>query len=149
MNNHPWLLPIIKQINTQGRNSLNNNLKKFEITDAQLEMLMFLKHSEEKSINQRCIENKLHLSNPTVVSLLDKLERKGLIVRSVSESDHRKKKIDITELGKKMCDALHDDFCEAEMRLTKGLSERDLEHMHDCLKMVLKNALANKEDKND
>lgn len=149
MKTNPWLLPIIKQINTQGRNILKRNLRKFEITDAQLEVLLFLKYSKNDSINQRCIENKLHLSNPTVVSLLDKLEQKGLVVRVVSENDHRKKKIDITDLGKKMCDALHDDFCTVENRLIQDLSEEDLEHMQYCLRIVLKNALAKKEDNND
>ncbi len=149
MNTVPWLLPIIKQINTKARNCLKNNLKRYEITDAQFEVLIILSKNKSKSVNQRYIEQELHLSNPTIVSLIDKLEEKGLVKRILSKNDRRQKEIVITELGEKMHEALYDDFCRSDFYLTNNMTSAETEELKRLLRIVLENAAAKKEDRND
>ena len=149
MNTVPWLMPMIKQINTKARNCLKNNLKRYEITDAQLEVLILLSKHKYKSINQRYIEQQLHLSNPTIVSLLDKLEEKKLVQRVISKDDRRQREIVITELGEKMHEALYDDFCRSDFYLTSGLTSDEVGELKRLLSIVLENTSAKKEDRND
>lgn len=144
-----WLLTIVKQINTGARGHLKNNLKRYEITDAQLEVILYLNRNRGIEINQRQLEGELHLSNPTIVSLIDRLEEKGLVVRSLSGRDHRHKFINITELGINMCEALYDDFCEAEAKLLQGISEEEELILNKLLNIVLSNVSNMRGGKND
>lgn len=139
MENTPWLIPIIKQINTLSRNNLKNNLKRYDITDAQLEVLLFLKKNSDKNINQRLIETELHLSNPTIVSIIDRLEEKKLVKRAISENDHRQKHIIITYVGKKLCNDLFHDFCNEENSLFLNISEKEKTVLKELLLKVLLN----------
>lgn len=135
----PWLLPTLKQINTRARNLLKNNLKRHDITDAQLEVLLFLNRKQGESLHQREVERELRLSNPTIVSLLDKLEEKGLAKRVPCQRDRRKNLIHITEKGIAFCDSLFDDFCAVEALLLQDLSSDDAETLASLLKQVWKN----------
>ncbi len=146
MRKNPWLLPLIKQINTKARSDLNNNLRRYDITDAQLEVLMYLIKHKEEGINQRQIEGALSLSNPTVVSLLDRLEEKKLIKRAPSESDRRQKLVTITEDGISLCGALYDDFCKKEQSLLEALDEEEKKILKRLLHSLLDNILESKGD---
>ncbi|MBR5236765.1 MAG: MarR family transcriptional regulator [Clostridia bacterium] len=146
MYKNPWLLRLIKQINTKARNDLNNNLRRYDVTDAQLEVLMYLIKHKEECINQRQIEGALSLSNPTVVSLLDRLEEKKLIMRLPGASDRRQKQVTITESGKSLCDALYDDFCKKEQSLLESLDKEDQKTLKRLLDSLLENILESKGD---
>lgn len=48
-------------------------------------------------MNQRDIEEELHLSNPTVTGILKRMERKGFITRVVGSKDRRYREVRLTE----------------------------------------------------
>lgn len=146
MDNKPWFLRLIKQINTKVRNNLKNNLKRYDVTDAQLEVIMYLKFNKEKGVNQRDVENELRLSNPTVVSIIDRLEEKGLVSRIPCEADRRQKNLLITENGEKLCDALYDDFCNMESAVLDCISENEQAVLKGLLNLLLKNVEKIKEE---
>ncbi len=145
MNNNLCILSIIKQINTKVRNDLNNNLRKYEITDVQLEVLIYLIKHRNEVIIQRQIEKELSLSNPTIVSVLDRLQEKQLVVRTPGEIDRRQKVVTITPLGIKMHEALCEDFQKEENSLLEGLGEDSQEMLKNLLAMLLENISASKE----
>ena len=106
-----WCLQAIKKINTEARNRCNRHLKKFNITDAQLDVLFFLFESGDEKITQRDIENELHLSNPTIVSIIDRLEKKGFVRRVSSDKDHRCKYIEVTDQCAEIRNDVYDGLC--------------------------------------
>lgn len=134
-----WCLQAIKKINTEARNRCNRHLKKFNITDAQLDVLFFLFESGEAKITQRDIENELHLSNPTIVSIIDRLEKKGFVRRVSSDKDHRCKYIEVTEQCAEIRNDVYDGLIQNEECLLDGLSADERDQLRNLLCKMLHN----------
>lgn len=134
-----WNLLIIKKINTIARNRCNKHLRKFNITDAQLDILFYLFESQESRINQRDLEKALQLSNPTIVSILDRLEAKGLIHRVISETDRRVRYIEVTEACRDIREDVYKGMYENEAELVAGLTDTEKKELERLLKKMLSN----------
>lgn len=73
---------------------------KYEITSPQL--LCLLGIAEEKFITQSQLAQKVYLSPSTVVGILDRLEKRNLIVRERDKNDRRVVHLSTTKIGKKV-----------------------------------------------
>lgn len=71
--------------------------KEFGLTTPQLLVLQTVAATEEQPI--RAISAEVNLSQATVTSIVDRLERRGLLTRKRSETDRRKVFLVITEAG--------------------------------------------------
>ncbi len=147
MEKKPWCMPLIKQLNTEIRNNLNNNLKNHDITGTQFEVLVYLHRNPTLNVKQRDLEEKFHLSNPTIVSVLDRLEKKNLVLRTCCEKDKRIKYLKITKEGDLLCDSLYDYFCKVESHALKGFTPEEEEIFQTLLKKVLDNFSCGKGDR--
>ncbi len=66
---------------------------------------MFL-HDAEGSVNQKTLERHLMIKPSTVNGIVERLEEKGLVYRTVSATDGRCRILALTEEGQRF----HDDF---------------------------------------
>ena len=76
-------------IQSQLEKAMNEQLKEFDLTKSQLDILRFLKYVKKDHVNQKDIEEFFHISNPTVTGLLNRMEQKGYVVRIHSPDDKR------------------------------------------------------------
>jgi Transcriptional regulators len=74
----------------------------------------------QDGITQKEIANKLGLEAATLIPIIDKLEKEGLVVRQVDQADRRNNRIYRTE---KMHD-LWDQMIECSLKTRKIISER-------------------------
>lgn len=65
------------------------------------------------------------VTSSAVTKRIDRLERAGLVTRTVSEADARSRRIRLTDEGFEMVDRLMAVHVENEHRLVAGLSEHD------------------------
>jgi DNA-binding MarR family transcriptional regulator len=65
------------------------------------------------------------VTSSAVTKRIDRLERAGLVSRTVSEEDARSRRIRLTEAGFDLVDHLMERHIANEHRLVAGLSERD------------------------
>jgi DNA-binding MarR family transcriptional regulator len=99
MGERPWryLTVVIKK----WEKEVGDVLESFETTRAQLEFLMciakFMK--EGRTVTQKDVADALGRPKNTASGVFKSLEKKGYIVRSVSEDDLRSKHIILTEKG--------------------------------------------------
>ena len=84
-------------IQSQLEKAMNEQLKEFDLTKSQLDILRFLKYVKKDHVNQKDIEEFFHISNPTVTGLLNRMEQKGYVVRVHSPDDKRIRYIQITD----------------------------------------------------
>ena len=139
-NNIP-LGAMFKFIHLASENRFNATLQELNLTSSQMHILFYLDHSarDGKRVNQRDIDKNLHLTNPTVTGLLQRLEAKGFIIRKVSETDGRNKEIFQTEA----CHAIHAEMhkrLEAENELmVKDMTKEEVLQLKSMLQRVLKN----------
>lgn len=99
MDERPWryLTVVIKKWEREVGDVLEN----FETTRAQLEFLMCMAKfaKEGRDITQKDVADALGRPKNTASGIFKNLEKKGYIVRSVSEDDLRSKHIALTDKG--------------------------------------------------
>lgn len=126
---------IINRIGKSLISVIDQELRsKFSITFGQWKVLIIIVNSDE-GLTQKDIADKLLLEGPTLIPILDKLEKDGLVVRKTDTKDRRINRIYLTERAdgflndtiecvaqiKTVC--LH-NVSESEISITKNTLEK-------------------------
>lgn len=98
-----------------------------------------------------CTQNKLtevlHISAPSITNSIRRLENKGLVVKSVDESDNRRSILRITKEGKEVAEQCRRRFDEIDVVCFKGISEEEKELLYSIMKRMSENL--REEDRHD
>ena len=137
----------IKHINMQFSALVDEELKEFNLTRSQEDVLRFLHEHRSETIIQKDIEEFFHISNPTVTGLLNRLEQKGFIKRVPSDKDKRIKMIQPTEEIEKHFRDILNALRKVEGYMTKDFNEEELETFFYLLQKANNNL--KKEEQND
>lgn len=86
-----------------------------------------------REISRKYLQEMMQLSGPSVTSLLDALEQKGLIVRGVCTEDRRLLTVTVTQQGKRLIEGVKEVFRQQESQLLSGMSEEDAERFYSLL----------------
>lgn len=132
---------MFKFIHLAADNYFNQNLQELNLTASQMHILVYLDRcaAQGKKVNQRDIEKHLHLSNPTVTGLLQRLEAKGFVTRTVSETDGRNKEIAQTDASRSIHEEMHHRLTIQDQRMVQGMTEQEITELRRLLNIVLKN----------
>lgn len=82
----------------------------------------------------------LHLTSGSVTSLLDGLERRGLLRRDQHPQDRRKLHVSITPQGRALVDAFLPETVAIQTALLSALSDTQLQTLNDYLQTALTTA---------
>ncbi len=75
----------------------NRMLKELDLTYTQMEVLCYLLHHKTEHVTQKMVEQHFQLAHPTVVGLLQRLEKKEFLYLQVDETDRRFRQIVLLE----------------------------------------------------
>ncbi len=120
--------------------TLEKRLNNFNITRSQWIALYYIKNNN--MITQKQLADKMSLKEPSVVRLLDKMERYGWVNRISSNDDKRMKFLILTDSGKDIETAMLDVAEKFKSDVLDGISHEDL----DVFKSTLNKMLMNIED---
>lgn len=137
-------------IQSQLEKSFNEQLKEFDLTKSQLDILRYLKYTKKDHINQKDIEDFFHISNPTVTGLLNRMEQKGYLIRKQSSSDKRIRYIEATERTEDIEKKIKKQIHHFESVISKGFTPEEKNQLFMLLAKVKDNLLEEerKHDKN-
>ena len=85
---------------------------------------------EEEGITQNEIQQRLGLAQPTLTIALERLQRRGLIVRERSESDRRKICVRLTREGANLKKEILHYADEVQAIATKNVSSEELDMLY-------------------
>lgn len=128
------------------RRALDHSLAQTGLTDASWSPLVRL-HELGDGVQQKELALRLGLSEPSLVRLLDLLERRGLIQRRTDKSDRRAKLIYLTAEGQAAVRDIRKALVSVEADLLAELSDQDLDlmqHAFDRIGQRIDTVLANK-----
>ncbi|TCK88019.1 MarR family multiple gene transcriptional regulator MgrA [Natranaerovirga hydrolytica] len=118
----------------------NKHFEKYNVTSSQGDVLFFLYcNKENQSINQKYIEEHLHLANPTVTGILKRLEEKGFIKRIKSKKDARNKIIKLTQLSYDFFEEVLKLKTDVEKMMLSGMDEEEKKQFLILLNKVFEN----------
>lgn len=107
--------------------SLDSIFSKYDLNIAKFNILMVIKHMGNKDgIAQNVISQKLLVSASNITKLLDKLEKKEMIIRTSSNNDRRVKLIKITDSASNLLDEVWPLYCAEVMKITEKIDKKDL-----------------------
>lgn len=113
--------------------------KRTGFTSAQLRILGYLMQHEKVVVYQKDIEDSIAVSRAAVSTILDKMERAGLLVRENSSMDKRMKRISLTSKGRAAAIDVYKMMCQIEDDLCSTLNEEEKDTV-----IRVKNKLINK-----
>lgn len=128
---------MFKQIHIAFESRFNKHLQKYNLTQSQMDVLVYLKHHEDSIITQRDLEAGLRLKNPTITGILNRLEDKNLITREINLNDRRSKIIKMTDKSKTILEENYIHLEELESYIFKDFSEEEKEELVVLLDKVL------------
>ena len=136
--------PLLNRAAHLARERMDARMSRFDMTPAQTHVLLYLHHHGGQLPQCEVIEH-LKVKPSTAGGILDRMEEKELVERSISESDARKKYVTLTEKGRQCHEQMKGLFLEAEEMLVRGLSEEEQTTLRALLLKTIENM---EEDRN-
>ncbi len=131
---HEEIIYSVALLYNHWNNRMSSYLKHFNLTPAQLNVLLVIQHQGEGvGISQVEIGKKLIATASNLTRLLDKLEQEGLAVRRAEADDRRVNKVHITEKGTQLLDEIWPRYNQELMYCLQGLSAEDQRTVADIL----------------
>jgi MarR family transcriptional regulator, organic hydroperoxide resistance regulator len=94
---------------------------------------------QEEGLTQREVANRVGVLEPTMVTTIDALERRGVIVRERSTTDRRKTHVRLTPEGRRLRDTLHGYSSDVLDRALTGISPEDVATLRRLLQQMKRN----------
>ncbi|MBI3652687.1 MAG: MarR family transcriptional regulator [Acidobacteria bacterium] len=132
------VLNILRTADALGR-SATDYLKPRELTPAQFNVLRILRGAGADGLNCREISQRLIKFDPDVTRLLDRLEKRGLVLRQRESQDRRVITVRITTAGLAILKQLDRKMLGLHKQQIGHLSERQLKTLIRLLEMARDN----------
>lgn len=110
--------------------------KKYNILYMDAHMLLSIEESSGTSEPAKLSEELL-IPKQSITSMLDKLEKKGYILRTHSEKDRRKINISLTDSGKKIASTIRAAFKVTEKEILKHIDREEIDNMLNTYKKII------------
>ena len=130
--------PLLGHCSHLARERMDARLAQYDVTPAQIHVLHYLYHRENQAF-QHDITAHLKVKPSTANGILSRMEERGWLRRTVSETDARHRQVTLTEKGRERQETFRRIFGEMEMLMVAGLEEEEIGQLHDLLQRVMAN----------
>jgi DNA-binding MarR family transcriptional regulator len=128
---------LIGKIHRAMRHFFESQIKKYNITPPQFEVLMTLWQDDGLFLSE--IGKRLSRDGPTITGIIDRMEKKDLLKRKRSSRDRRIIEVYLTEKSLQMKENLMEMQRKSSHAITDSLSDKDIELLENLLQKILEN----------
>lgn len=125
------------KVNRKLRTMFDARVKKRGLTLARARLMMQIAECEGKT--QAELAEQMHIEQPSLVGLIDGLEKKGLVVRCTTDDDRRAKRIFLTPTARRETDSMRAFVAELRDRVLAGVDDADIESATRVLSVLGRN----------
>ena len=118
--------------------NMDARVSRYDVTPAQTHVLLYLQQHSGR-VPQHELAEFLRVKPSTVNGVLDRMEEKGLVRRSVSGSDARRRLITLTEKGAEQQALFQQSFLDVEEAMVRGFTQEERETLCALLDRVIQN----------
>ena len=130
--------PLLGESSRLARERLEARLSRLDVTPVQTHALLYL-GDRGGAAAQAELTAFMHLKAPTVNGILDRMEEKELLMRTVDRRDGRRKLVVLTEKGKSLMEQLRCSFVETEEVMRRGFTEEETALFQTMLERLREN----------
>ena len=120
-----------------AKEQMRGKMARYDMTPAQNHVLLYL--AEHGPTPQSVVTGFMRVTAPTANGIIDRMEEKELLVRSVDAQDARRRLLELTDKGRGLVEELKACFLEAERTLVGDLTEGEQAQLRALLERVMKN----------
>ena len=113
---------------------LKKTLKNYPINATEFSVMEFLYSKGEKSIQE--IRDRILLASGSATYVVDNLEKKGYVIRKVSQKDKRVTYIGLTETGMKLIDDIFPAHKKNTKKIFEKINDKELVILKEILKKI-------------
>ena len=118
--------------------AMDARVSRYDVTPVQAHVLMYL-HQHGGQAPQRELTEFLRAKPSTVNGILDRMEEKGLVRRSVIGEDARRRLITLTDKGREQQSRFTESFLANEEAMVRGFSAEERETLLRLLDRIVEN----------
>ncbi|HIT85349.1 MAG TPA: MarR family transcriptional regulator [Candidatus Ornithomonoglobus intestinigallinarum] len=137
----------IKRINDYILADTNERLKKLDLTFSQMHILIYILMHGGRDVRQRDILHYFNIAHPTVVGLLRRMEKKGLVCVESDPDDRRGNCVTALPKANAILEQLKEGQLHIEALLTKELTPEQQAELKKILKIIYGGMYGNGEEK--
>ncbi|WP_123401832.1 MarR family winged helix-turn-helix transcriptional regulator [Inmirania thermothiophila] len=115
-------------------NDFMRSMAEFQITPGQFGILVLIGANE--GLSQSALARAVGVERSTMVSVMDNLERRGLVARRPSPADRRSYALELTARGRALLAELKPRVREHEARIARRLGGRDPAELIELLRRI-------------
>ena len=130
----------LASVNRKLRALVDERARGMGLTLSRARLLMEL--AKEDGPIQSDLAGLLDIEQPTLVRLLDGLERNGMIERRAVEGDRRVRRVFLTETARAQAQDILDFLTELRAGILQGIANEELETALDVLRRTSRNIVA-------
>ena len=121
-----------------ARCAMDARVSCYDVTPVQTHVLMYL-HQHGGRVPQRELTEFMRAKPSTVNGILDRMEEKGLVRRTVSDTDARQRLITLTDKGRERQTRFLESFLASEEAMVRGFSAEERETLLRLLDRIVEN----------
>ena len=118
--------------------NMDARVSRYDVTPAQTHVLLYLQQHGGR-VPQHELAEFLRVKPSAVNGVLDRMEEKGLVRRSVNGEDARRRLITLTEKGAEQQALFEQSFLDTEEAMVRGFSQEEREALLSLLNRVIQN----------
>ena len=116
---------------------IDQDTLKFGLTAEQGRTVLYLNKHKDEVIHLKDLEKVFHLRKSSLTSLINNMEKNGIVRRTNEENDQRLKRIELTDLGYEKVNLLIQSFIDNEDKVRKTLSDEEVQQLNSLLDKVV------------
>lgn len=131
-----------KRISELMKVKANEDMKNEDLTYSQMQILLYLIHQkEDHAVNQQELCDVIQVSHPTMIGLINRMEKKELVRRRVDPENKRYRYIELTAKSVELLGKIKDRRDRNDRKIVSGFSEEEKQELNRLLSRVYENML--------
>ncbi|MBN1806427.1 MAG: MarR family transcriptional regulator [Sedimentisphaerales bacterium] len=113
-------------------------LRPFGLTDVQFNLMMLLKYQsdQEEGLSQAQLSNMMLVNRANITTLIDRMEKTGLVVRTHAPSDRRTNIVKLTDRGRRLLGEIEPLYTKEVKRVMAVLKQDEQKTVIEMLEKI-------------
>ena len=127
----------IRRLHASLRSMTDSEMQKHDLTAEQWHPLLSIYFGKVKTAS--ALAQEIGMDTGATTRMLDRLQKKGLLIRNPCIHDRRVMQLTLTDTGLRVCEKIPTDLCNVMNRHLKGFNETELSTLKSLLARMLAN----------
>ncbi|MBT2573129.1 MarR family transcriptional regulator [Bacillus sp. ISL-51] len=129
-------LDLFQIIGLKLKKRADESIKDLGLNSQQGKIIDYIYKNQDKDLIQKDLADRFHLRGASITSMLQGLEKKGLIERKIPADNERQKNIYVLPKAVELIESFNQSFQKVEDEIIFGLTEEEQQTLNELLNKI-------------